>query len=86
MAGPTLRQFIIAAVAQGCREKFARGEVVGWKGPMRAHYIVRPKTSGDVVAVLPDIRDSDLLAPTVLAHLVRVLEVTGFEDVIGSPK
>ena len=84
--GPTLRQFIIAAVAQGCREKFSRGEIVGWKGPLKAHYLVRPKMTGDIVAVLPAIRDSDPLAPTVLAHLVRVLEVTGFGDVIGTPE
>jgi hypothetical protein len=83
MTGPTLRQFIIAAVAQGCREKFARCEIVGWKGPMKAHYLVRPKMTGDIVAVLPGIRDSDPLTPTVLAYLVRVLEVTGFDDVIG---
>jgi hypothetical protein len=76
----TLRQFIIAAVAQGCRENLARGEIVGWKGPMKAHYLVRPRPTGDLVAVLPDIRDSDVLAPTVLAHLVRVLELTGFEE------
>lgn len=53
---------------------------------MRAHYLVRPKMTGDIVAVLPNIRESDTLAPTVLAHLVRVLEVTGFEDAIGTPK
>jgi hypothetical protein len=84
MTGPTLRQFIITAVAQGCREKFARGEIVGSKGPLRAHYLVRPKMTGDIVAVLPDVRDSDPLTPTVLAYLVRVLEVTGFEDVIAT--
>jgi hypothetical protein len=84
MTGPTLRQFIIAAVAQGCRERFSRGEIVGWKGPLKAHYLVRPKTTGDLVAVLPAIRDSDSLAPTVLAHLCRVLEVTGFDDEIGA--
>jgi hypothetical protein len=82
MPAPTLRQFIIAAVSQGCREKFARGEIVGWKGPMKAHYLVRPKMTGDIVAVLPDIRDSDSLSPTLLAYLVRVLEVAGFEDII----
>jgi hypothetical protein len=71
MTGPTLRRFIIAAVTQGCREKFAHGEIVGWKGPMKAHYLVRPKMTGDIVAVLPNIRESETLAPTMLAHLVR---------------
>jgi hypothetical protein len=86
MATPTLRQFIIAAVAQGCREKFARGEIVGWKGPMKAHYLSHPMPTGDLVAVLPNIRDSDPLTPAMLRHLVRVLKLTGFEDEIGGPK
>lgn len=86
MVTPTLRQFIIAAVAQGGRERFARGEIVGWKGPMKAHYLIRPRSTGDIVAVLPDIRDSDPLTPTVLAYLVRVLEVSGFEDAIERKK
>ena len=76
----TLRQFIIAAVAQGCREKSARGEIVGWKGPLKAHYLVRPRQTGNLLAVLPNVRDSDELSPAVLAHLVRVLELTGFDE------
>jgi hypothetical protein len=84
MPGPTLRQFIIGAVAKGSREKFSRGEIVGWKGPLKAHYLVRPKDTGDIIAVLPNIRESDPLTPTVLAQLVRLLEVTGFDDQLGN--
>lgn len=41
----------------------------------------RPKRpTGDLVVVLPNIRDSDTLSPTVLAHLARVLELTGFDE------
>jgi hypothetical protein len=76
----TLRQFIIAAVAQGCREKFAHGTIVGWKGPVKAHYLIRPRPTGDLVAVLPNIRESDVLSPAVLTNLVRVLELTGFDE------
>jgi len=73
---PTLRQFIIAAVAQGCVEKFARHEIPGWKGPVTAHYLVKGKLS----ALLPNVRESDPLTPTMIAHLVRALALTGFDD------
>lgn len=86
MVRPTLRQFIIAAVAQGCREKVAQGEVIGWKGPLKARYLAAPTANGEVIAILPNIRDSDLLTPTMLAQLVRVLGVTGFDEVIEPPK
>lgn len=76
---PTLRQFIIAAVAQGCQEKFARREIPGWKGPLTGHYLVR----GNLSAVLPNIRDSDPLTPTILGNLVRTLTLTGFDDSLG---
>jgi hypothetical protein len=75
----TLRQFIIAAVGQGCTEKFARREIPGWKGPLTAHYPVKGKLS----AILPNVRESDPLTPAGLAHLVRALALTGFADELG---
>lgn len=53
---------------------------------MKAHYLSHPMPTGDLVAVLPNIRDSDPLTPAMLRHLVRVLKLTGFEDEIGGPK
>ncbi len=75
----TLRQFVIAAIAQGCAEKFARRDVPGWTGPLTAHYLVKGKLS----AILPNVRESDPLTPTVLAYLVRALGLTGFDDDLG---
>lgn len=71
----TLRQFIIAAVAQGCEEKLARHEIPGWISPVTGHYLAK----GNVRALLPDIRDSDLLTPTMLANLVRALDLHGID-------
>ena len=78
----TLRQFIIAAVTQGCVEKFARRDIPGWKGPVTAHYLVK----GNLSAVLPEVRESDSLSPTMLANLVRALRLTGFDDELPGPE
>ena len=75
----TLRQFIIAAVRQGCREKVAHGEIIGWKGPAKVHYLLKPQPEGDLIAILPNVRESETLSPTVLTNLVRALDLTGFE-------
>jgi hypothetical protein len=60
----TLRQFIIAAIAQGCTEKFTRRDIPGSTGPLTAHYLAKGKLS----AILPNVRESDPLTPTVLAY------------------
>lgn len=72
----TLRQFIIAAIAQGCTEKFVRREIPGSIGPLTGHHLVK----GELTAILPKVRESDPLTPTVLAYLVRALALAGFED------
>jgi hypothetical protein len=76
----TLRQFISAAVSQGCVEKFARRDIPGWKGPVTAHYLLKGKFS----ALLPNVREGDPLTPTVLASLVRALGLTGFDDLLSN--
>jgi len=48
--------------------------------------LAAPTADGEVIAILPNIRDSNLLTPTMLAQLVRVLGVTGFDDAIEPPK
>jgi hypothetical protein len=75
----TLRQFIIAAIAQGCTEKFARRDIPGSTGPLTAQYLAKGKLS----AILPNVRESDPLTPTVLAYLVRTLALTSFDDDLG---
>ena len=72
----TLRQFIIAAIRHGCEEKFARHEIPGMKGPLTAHYLVKDNLS----AILPNIRESDPLTPTMLSSLVRSLALSMVDE------
>jgi hypothetical protein len=69
----TLRQFIIAAIAQGCTEKFARRDIPGSTGPLTGHYLVK----GELMAILPKVRESDPLTPTVLLIWSRCLNSLG---------
>ena len=74
---PTLREFIERAVAQGCREGAVTG-VVGPRGEMTGRYLAAPGAKG-AIKILPNIRDDEHLTPSMVASLVRVLKVTGFE-------
>jgi hypothetical protein len=76
---PTLRQFIIKAVEQGCKEGFAKGQLFSAQGPSRSHYLA--DRSG-MIAILPKIRDSDPLTPSMVSQLVRALKVDGFDHCI----
>ncbi len=76
-AFPTLRAFIDAAVAQGCREGTIEGRLVGPRGPVAIRYLVAPGPNG-ALAILPEMGDEERLSPTVISNLVRVLRVHGF--------
>lgn len=61
-AFPTLRAFIDAAVAQGCREGTIEGRLVGPRGPVSIRYLVAPGPNG-ALAILPEMGDEDRLSP-----------------------
>lgn len=77
---PTLREFVYAAVQQGCKEREVPG-IVGARGPAKARYLVGAGPNAPIV-ILPNVGDSVRLTPTVLANLVRTLGVTGYEDCV----
>jgi hypothetical protein len=74
---PSLKEFIEAAVREGCREGISRSEIPGRNGPMRARYLVG---RNGVPYILPDIDDHECLTPTVLASMRRALRVDAFRD------
>ena len=75
---PTLREFINAAVSQGCVEKFSGLTIRGPRGETCPKYLVG-KGARAPIAILPDIEDDERLTPAVLSNLVRVLSVRGYE-------
>jgi hypothetical protein len=74
---PTLREFIDAAISEGCREGVSQREIMGPRGSVKARYLVG---SSGVPYILPDIADDEHLTPTVLASMTRVLKVRTFWD------
>lgn len=75
---PTLGELIAAAIQQKCRLETITG-ITGPRGPAPARYLVAPPERGGAIAILPNLRDVDRLAPAQIAGLVRVLKITGFE-------
>jgi hypothetical protein len=75
-AMPTLRDFIERAKEQGCKEGRLTNKIIGPRGPVVIRYLVSPS---QIVSILPDLHDTDHLAPIQLGHLVRALGVTGYD-------
>lgn len=76
-AMPTLGQFVTRAVEQGCSVKEVLG-MVGQEGDIKARYLIGLGRN-PAIAVLPNIKDDERLSPALIANLVRVLKVSGFE-------
>jgi hypothetical protein len=72
---PTLRRFIINAIRNGCQEKAIEGDVVGARGPIKGRYLVRQVGKTRLLAILPNIRESDTLTEAVFESLVRSLSL-----------
>jgi hypothetical protein len=81
---PTLDEFIDIANRQGCRVKYATMQIVGSKGRAPAKYMIRDFTN-KLFAILPDIEHDERLSLTQLQNLVRVLKITGFENLLENP-
>jgi hypothetical protein len=79
---PTLRQFIIKAIRQGCVEKEIEGQAVGTRGPFKGRYMVRQVGKTRLLAILPDVRESDVLTETVFESLVRNLGLENVKDAL----
>jgi hypothetical protein len=75
---PTLGELIAAAVQQKCSLKTITG-IVGPRGAAPARYLVAPDVRGGAIAILPNMDDTDRLAPDQIAGLVRVLKIEGFD-------
>lgn len=75
---PTLRQFIIKAVRHGCIEREIEGHAFGVRGPFKGRYLVRQVDKTRLLAILPNVRESDVLTETTFESLVRNL---GLEEV-----
>jgi hypothetical protein len=74
---PTLKSFIDAAVNEGCREGISQKPIVTSRGAAHARYLVG---RNGVPYILPDIGDEDRLTPTVLASMIRVLQINAYRD------
>ncbi len=77
---PTLREFIDAAVSQGCREGVAHSKLVGPHGPTEVRYL---EGTNKVIYPFPNIKDDDRLTSTLMASVVRALKLRGFDDLLG---
>lgn len=69
---PTLREFIDAAVEEGCEERVSESEIIGPRGPTRARYL---RGTNGVVYILPEMADGDRLTPTTMASMARALRL-----------
>jgi hypothetical protein len=78
-AMPTLDEFSTRAKQQGCHEGRANGGIIGPHGPVSTRYLAR----NNAIAILPNIGGSDRLTATELSHLVRVLDVNGFDHCLS---
>jgi hypothetical protein len=77
---PTLRQFLDAAIAQGCQETYVKG-LLGPNGPIDARCLVGPPPTR-IPYPLPGIKDDDPLTPTVIGSIERTLGITtGFPSI-----
>lgn len=72
---PTLREFIEAALEEGCEEKFSEGEIVGQRGAAKARYLVG---RNGVIYIVPNMKDNERLAPSVMASMARALKIRAF--------
>jgi len=77
---PTLRDVIEAAVEQGCRYGELKGDLIGPRGATRARYLINKQ---QVIYPLPNLPDDWRLPPTLLASMVRSLEITGYDHLIS---
>jgi hypothetical protein len=77
---PTLRQFLDAAIAQGCQEIHVTG-VIGPNGPVDARCLVGPPPNR-IPYPLPGIKDDERLTPTMVGSIERTLGIaTGFPPI-----
>ncbi len=77
---PTLRQFIIKAIRYGCLEREIEGHSFGAQGPFKGRYLVRQVGKTRLLAILPNVRESDVLTETVFESLVRSLSLEEVRD------
>jgi hypothetical protein len=80
LALPTLRQFIIKAIRHGCLEREIEGHSFGARGPFKGRYLVRQVGKARLLAILPNVRESDALTETVFESLVRSLALESVRD------
>lgn len=77
---PTLREFLDAAVAQGCKYGELQGELVGPRGRIAARYLV---SRAGVIYPLGNRKDDERLDPTTFLSMVRILGIIGYDDLIA---
>lgn len=73
---PTLGEFVEQAVrVYGCMDKRTEVTVQGPKGEVRFRYLERHQGDRQLIAPLPDLEDTDRLAPSVFRQLCSRLEI-----------
>jgi len=80
LSPPTLRQFIIKAIRHGCLEREIEGHSFGARGPFKGRYLVRQIGKTRLLAILPNVRESDVLTEAVFESLVRNLRLEDARD------
>jgi hypothetical protein len=77
---PTLREFLDAAIAQGCEEIEVAG-VIGPNGPIDARCLVGPPPAR-IPYPLPGMDDDDRMTPSLIGSIERTLGIqTGFPTI-----
>jgi hypothetical protein len=77
---PTLREFLDAAIAQGCQVVEVLG-VVGPQGPIAARCLIGPP-GNRIPYPLPGMADDERMTPTLIGSIERTLGIsTGFPSI-----
>lgn len=69
---PTLADFVDKAKKHGIKLRETESVTTGPRGPVKFRYLYKEPS---MIAILPDIKDDDVLTPVVLRSICRKLEI-----------